>query len=238
MSETDILEEGTLARQRRNLLVTCIVLLVYYLGGGAIEPHQPLEVSVVLGKVALKNPSVLLWLLWTAFFYFLWRYWLYARKEHGRIWTRYREMLDGDSAFGAQVRRLFDIFPVLGSKGLVPLNVELAVPSIDPAEIITVSNLIKYKRVGMRWVHVTAPFHRQLVGGTLEPIQPNRELTIQVPLTKLVRLFARNYRKAALGQPAFSDLMTPYCTALATLVVGGYHVRRDVMEFLRCLVGW
>lgn len=68
--------EGTLGKQRRNVVVVAVILIAYYLAGGGLEPalHAPMV------GITFRSPERIVWLLWVALVYFMWRYWLYSRE--------------------------------------------------------------------------------------------------------------------------------------------------------------
>jgi hypothetical protein len=65
-----------LLRQRRNLIITCVLLWVLKYGGITIS-----KFSLGGFEVAIKNPAALTLALWLAFFYFLYRYAQYFYTE-------------------------------------------------------------------------------------------------------------------------------------------------------------
>lgn len=67
--------EGIL-RQRRNLLITCVLLWVMKYGGVTFS-----KFSLAGFDVAFKNPDALVLSIWIAFAYFLYRYYQYFSDE-------------------------------------------------------------------------------------------------------------------------------------------------------------
>lgn len=67
--------EGLL-RQRRNLLITAILLWIMKYGGVTFS-----KVSFVGFDIAFKNPNALILSIWVAFAYFLFRYYQYFSDE-------------------------------------------------------------------------------------------------------------------------------------------------------------
>jgi len=71
--------DSGLLRQRRNLLLVSITIIIFEIGGGVTID----SVSGLLGTFKLKDPSILLPILWLALPYTMWRYWLY--REPGAL---------------------------------------------------------------------------------------------------------------------------------------------------------
>jgi hypothetical protein len=223
--EDGLLSEGTFAKQRRNLFVTSVLLLVYYLGGGGFEAGKPAELSTPAGKFFLANPSILLVFLWVAFFYFVWRYWLYAREHHKEVSDRYVELLKMDEQLAKTVRRQFDTY-----EGH-PINVPLMSPGVDQRAIVCVPNLIKYKPVGPFSYEITTPFQITMQDGILAGIPPGTELTKRVSLFPLAWHFFRNFIRAAAEKSAFSDLIGPYLVAGFTIAACGGTALADLLVY-------
>lgn len=77
-----------LLRQRRNVFISCAVLWVLSLGGVDIQ-----ELTLAGMKFgAFRNPHVFLFMIWIAFAYFVYRYFLYfvefAIENLTQTWTR------------------------------------------------------------------------------------------------------------------------------------------------------
>lgn len=68
-----------LLRQRRNLLIVSITIIIFELGGGVTID----SVSGLLGAFKLNNSDILLYVVWLALPYSMWRYWLY--REPGLL---------------------------------------------------------------------------------------------------------------------------------------------------------
>lgn len=159
--------------------------------------------------------------VWILFFYFLWRYWLYARPLHAQITHRFDEMRNSDRALARAVRRMFDTY-----EGY-PVGDALFQPGVDAATIICLPHDITYKSAGLFTVKVTTSFHTLLENGNTQAIQAGLPLSKDIPLTLLVRHFSRCYFRAAAGRTTFSDLMAPYILAAITLVACSGHALTD-----------
>lgn len=66
-----------LLRQRRNLLVTSLVLTAINLAGATLKK----DVSVLGASLEFANPERIVWGVWVLWFYFLVRYWQYLNEE-------------------------------------------------------------------------------------------------------------------------------------------------------------
>lgn len=66
-----------LLRQRRNLLVTSLVLIAINLAGATLKK----DVSVLGASVEFSNPERIVWGVWVLWAYFLIRYWQYLNEE-------------------------------------------------------------------------------------------------------------------------------------------------------------
>lgn len=73
--------------ERRNLMVTSLGFIIFFLGGGALNGE---EIRLQIVNITLNKPCVLAWLAWIMLFWFAWRYWLvfrdsYKQKQMGEI---------------------------------------------------------------------------------------------------------------------------------------------------------
>lgn len=66
-----------LLRQRRNLLITSLVLIAINLAGAKLKQ----DVSVLGAAVEFSNPERIVWGAWILWGYFLVRYWQYLNEE-------------------------------------------------------------------------------------------------------------------------------------------------------------
>lgn len=66
-----------LLRQRRNLLVTSLILIAVNLAGAKLKR----EISALGAGIEFENPERLLWGVWVLWAYFLARYWQYLSEE-------------------------------------------------------------------------------------------------------------------------------------------------------------
>ena len=74
MNENMDIPDGLL-RQRRNVFIFSIGILLYVFGGGHIE-----NISTISGSIKLENPEVALYFAVIGFFYSIWRYWIYSDR--------------------------------------------------------------------------------------------------------------------------------------------------------------
>lgn len=97
MANTDWIE-GRYLRQRRNLNAISIALSIYILAGGFIESGTPTQLASGFMLVNLKNPEIVVNLVWISLFYFMWRFWLSAidlrdaikkQRTNAYHWTPY-----------------------------------------------------------------------------------------------------------------------------------------------------
>ena len=66
-----------LLRQRRNLLVTSLVLTAINLAGASLKK----DVSVLGASLEFSNPERIVWGVWVLWLYFFVRYWQYLNEE-------------------------------------------------------------------------------------------------------------------------------------------------------------
>ena len=66
-----------LLRQRRNLLITSLVLIAINLAGATVKS----DVSVLGASVQFANPERIVWGAWVLWAYFFIRYWQYLNEE-------------------------------------------------------------------------------------------------------------------------------------------------------------
>lgn len=64
-------------RQRRDMYVLAIGLLIFNLAGGSLITQST---SGIL-SVNLRHPHIVLWAAWVGFFYFWWRFWLVSKAR-------------------------------------------------------------------------------------------------------------------------------------------------------------
>jgi hypothetical protein len=72
------MEEGDFTRQRRNVFVVSILIIAYNVGGGDLS-------DLSFQGMKLENTGAVIAMVWIAFAYVVWRYWLYAQEAHERV---------------------------------------------------------------------------------------------------------------------------------------------------------
>lgn len=89
-----------LLRQRRNLMVTSLVLTAINLAGATLKK----DVSVLGASIEFSNPERILWGAWMLWAYFLIRYWQYLNEEPDL------------GVYNGVERWIFDRFPICDEK--------------------------------------------------------------------------------------------------------------------------
>ncbi|MBI3528223.1 MAG: hypothetical protein HY067_09655 [Betaproteobacteria bacterium] len=213
--EAPDMQEGSLQKQRRNLIITCILMLLYYVGGGSFGSPNDAEFDISGGKFHLANPQVIIAFGWIILLYFTWRYWLYAKDQHrlahDAYFLIYRQDLSLIKFLEAETK----------SKLPMPLHQALDVNS-ETADRIKLPPLsFSVDRIGNFKYKAQMFYALENDNGDLQRIR-NTPLEIEIAFYRVVPLLIKSYIAFALSKQEFSDLLVPYIVATFTIMVCGY----------------
>jgi hypothetical protein len=93
--------ESGLLRQRRNLLIISIGIIIFEFGGGALS-----SVPLGYGNVILTKPEVALYFVWASLPYALWRYWLYREPAVAAFDTELINRINSLKSFKSLVKEV------------------------------------------------------------------------------------------------------------------------------------
>lgn len=73
-------------RQRRNLIVISLAIIIYIAAGGDIQKG-----SILGGTFSIEHKNVILWFGFVAYLYSLWRYWVYLPNIENELKNDFRK---------------------------------------------------------------------------------------------------------------------------------------------------
>ena len=211
------MEEGDIHRQRRNLIIASLVLIIYNFGHGTFKGDLPSGIASVGFK--LERPEILFWFMHAVVLYFWWRYWQYA-KPHAHQFR---------NSYLARLRNQPAMLPLLRSHLPEERVKELASRQFDPQKKGGYhepdANTLTITRRGWRFASVTFQTNLRL---TADPntIQGYEELEESVPAFKLYRMEVPSLILAVAKDVPFSEHYLPYAfpiVAIGTTIWRCWH---------------
>lgn len=200
--------DGGIGKQRRNVVVLSMAMIVFYLAHGNVKPDQSLS---IIG-VSFRDPIWIIRAAWLALFYFTWRYAIVAKPLRVVVRKSVRSALHGDGYLKDLVNRSFR-----SSGARIPENIAENEAYVPPDLVLT-SNLnpFRYRVSAEVWV-------TDMYGNA---VAAKDRVNFRMPFlhwnTRRLYIFAREF---ALRRE-FTDYYVPYVLSLVAVLTGIFRLWR------------
>lgn len=188
------MEEGDFTRQRRNVFVVSILIIAYNVGGGDLS-------DLSFQGMKLENTDAVIAMVWIAFAYVVWRYWLYTQDLYKEFVSDFWEYTrDQEPTYENLKALMMGEYRLLINQQSQP-HVAFEVKNCKPAEtghFVPPSFFYDYR----------SPF------GTTSRSAP-KALRADFAIAQVIQHLPAFARKS----PEFSDVILPYLLAAFAVVI-------------------
>lgn len=200
-----------LHRQRRNLLIVSLGLVVFETAGGLVG-----KMSFLNGGITLSNPDLVICLAYIALAYLIWRYWLYAKQEHQLFLKLVDDTFQGSTGYrGLVTPHKVDFKIVSGvahaEKWDDPLDMEKGAMDGPIPVFLTIREELFRRKLDIR----------------VENLQGNYALdhkTYDIQFFRFEAVWLKAWLSAIVADRAFSDLFAPYIAAFLAVGMRFYRM--------------
>lgn len=225
--------DAEVLRQRRDLYVVSIGLLLFYWADGTV-----LELwTMTFIPAEVRCPQVFLWAAWIAFAYFSWRYWLVAPPA----WKGYQEEVAWQLRTGTIVRRLARKLidhpdkKLATKQSILDRCNALEQAARDHLDNARYGPLVRRESWRVVTINLSklAPFRNSSMNATAREVQSRHQLE-GLEILQYYAAYAIAFTLAIFRERSFSDYVLPYLVAGLAVAVALFRSGGELPGLPQC----